>query len=273
MTPEEPDSPSRPEGGQPEAPSSGIAADERPSEEPEATGEGGASPRPGGKPRGQGRPRWLPLAAAIAVGGVILFGLSYFVATRLFARSDPSAGKRPGASGSPGPGSTDAIPANWVTFKDDQAGVSISYPKSWTKFSTPGDEYARLAAGARDSGDLLRLRVIPVPTTIDPATVFQLKESFDKYVNTERVNVIKQQQITLNGLVGWHYLYTFADPDGGSGIQSRYLLANGAKIDDLVFQALPKEDFKDLAKLFDKIAGTFRSTPRAQPSPAPSPGT
>ncbi len=248
---------------------SGPTVDER-SAEPEATGDGGGPSTTGGGVRAAGRPHWIPLVGAIVVGAVVLFGASYFVATRFFRRPAPSA---PSATRSPAPGSENQIPANFVTFRDEEAGVSISYPKAWTRFKTKsGVEQVKLTAGVRNSGDLLQLRVIPLPAAIPSSEIFSLKKSFDQYLGADNLNIIKQQQITLNGLVGWHYLYTFADKDNGrSGIQSQYLLASGAKIDVLIFQALPKEDFKGLADLFDQIAGTFRSTPRAEPQPAPAP--
>ncbi|MGH2733033.1 MAG: hypothetical protein ACRDJG_08880 [Actinomycetota bacterium] len=273
MTSEEPGSAPRPAGEPVGGPSGGVAADERPSEGAEGVGATGESDGPSSKEGGvrpRRGPRWVPLVGAIVVGAVVLFGASYFVATRLFRRPAPGA---PSAARSPTPGSNPQSPANFVTFRDEEAGISISYPKTWTRFRKPGDEQVKLAAGVRDSGDLFLLRVIPLDKAIPPTAVFSLKNEFDRLIGAEKLNIIKQEQMTLNGLVGWHYLYTFGDDAGReTGFKSHYLLANGAKIDVLVFQAFPKADFKGLARTFDQIAGTFASTPRAEPQPAPSPG-
>jgi hypothetical protein len=269
MTDKEPESAHHPADEPPGGSSGRIAADERPptgSETPRQED----GPGPGGNGgRAAGRPRWR-LVAVIVAGAAVLFTLSFLGTRLIFGRSKPAT-PAPARSATPAP--EGQIPANFVTFRDEGAGIAISYPKSWTKYRTKsGDEQVKLVAGQRDSGDLLLLRVIPLDQAIPPGDVFSLKQSFDMLIGADKLNIIKQEQITLNGLVGWHYLYTFPDEENDQvGIKSHYLLANGAKIDVLVFQALPIDDFKRLGDLFDQIAGTFRSTPRPAPSPPAEP--
>ena len=82
------------------------------------------------------------------------------------------------------------------------------------------------------------------------------------------VDVLKEQAITLNGMIGYYYFYTF-DDGPVKAVHAHYFLFSGNKMNILVFQALP-DDFEKMAFTFDRIAESFRSDPNVGTLPPPT---
>ena len=177
----------------------------------------------------------------------------------------------PGATGTTAPAVT--TPAGFVTVADDEGGFTIKHPKEWKSIRPPaGDERLLLSAGGQN---YLRLRVVAIEPGID------VKSSIEQGLTSEGVKVVKQQEITVNGIPGLYYLYTFSDPSTEKeGVHAHYFLVRGQKMYTMVFQALPTEEFTRLAPVFDKVAESFTSTsdkpaptPTSTPAPAETPTT
>ena len=70
---------------------------------------------------------------------------------------------------------------------------------------------------------------------------------------------MRTSQITLAGLPGYFYFYSFKDPTTGQeGVHTHYFLFKGSTMISFVFQALPKDSFQGLAHLYDEVIGSFR---------------
>ena len=163
-------------------------------------------------------------------------------------------------------------PGAFTTFRDDETGFSIRYPSSWERFEAPLREI-RLLVGAGPHSVRIRSRRTEVPTT--PQNLSNLKAFADGAIAGPTTVVLQQESVTVNGLIGFRYLYTFTDPDSGiEGAHLHYFLFQGHKMHDLIFQALPTDAFAEAEAIFNQMLESFRSDPEPPTASgtAPSPG-
>lgn len=177
-----------------------------------------------------------------------------------------------GGSATPGttvPGAVTTVPASeLVTFRDDAAGFSIKYPRQWRKADIPDGPIRLVLLAGGLNGVSVRVDRTEVPTTSE--NLDNIKAVTDGIVGTNpTAKVLDQRQVTLNGMPGYYYLYTFTDEETGAvGAHGHYFLFKGRKMHSLVFQAVPQEDFTQLAAVFDQVAETFQSDPDLPPGTA-----
>jgi len=101
---------------------------------------------------------------------------------------------------------------------------------------------------------------VPIQTPATAANLENFKAVTDGLVGSNStVQVLKQQAVSLNGMLGYYYFYTFTD-GGVAAVHAHYFLFSGNKMNIIVFQALP-DDFEAMAATFDRIAESFRSDP------------
>lgn len=154
--------------------------------------------------------------------------------------------------------------AGFATLKHPTSGFHISYPRSWQQFESndPPREVPLVAGPGGD--DFVLVRLCRLPDEIPPDAVPALRPGFDAIIQKGGTNILEQKQITLNRLPGFHYLYTFVDEQKQQqGVHSHYFLVDKATVIQIVFQALPVEDFEGLSATFDKIANSFQATRRS----------
>jgi len=152
-----------------------------------------------------------------------------------------------------------------ATYTSEKEGFTIKYPKAWP-FLAVGDEGGlALDAGGGDAVDVRLLQRTEIPTT--PENLVNIKTFTDGVVGTNRSAVIlKQQEISLNEMPGYYYLYTFIEPEtGAEGAHAHYFLFRGRNMYTLVFQALPSDGFARLSGVFDQIASSFQTRPDTAP--------
>ncbi len=161
-----------------------------------------------------------------------------------------------------------AVPT--TTFRDPATGFTVDYPRSWRKVDVPVADY-RLAV---DGGNNIAftVRVIPIQVPATAANLENFKAVTDGLVaSNSTVKVLKNQAISLNGMLGYYYFYTFVD-GGVDAVHAHYFLFSGNKMNVIVFQSLP-DDFEGSAATFDKIAESFKSDPNVPPVAAASSST
>lgn len=164
----------------------------------------------------------------------------------------------------PTPGATG--PALVTTFRDPETGSSLDYPRSWQRVQVPNATYRLVLDGGNNVGMTLRVFTTDVATTA--SNLENVKAVTDGVVTSNStVNILKQQAIQLNGLVGYYYFYTFTDDAGLPAVHAHYFLFQGRKMNMIVFQT-PPDEFQSLAGTFDKIADSFRSDPNVVPQNA-----
>jgi len=150
-----------------------------------------------------------------------------------------------------------------TVFRDPPNGITIEYPRSWKRVEVPVAEY-RLALDAGNNV-AFTLRVVPIQTPATPQNLQNFKAVTDGLVaSNPTVTVLKEQAISLNGMLGYYYFYTFTD-GAVQAVHAHYFLFSGNKMNILVFQTLP-DDFEPLAATFDRVAESFRSDPNIPPT-------
>jgi len=143
-------------------------------------------------------------------------------------------------------------------FADPEAGISISHPPDWRRVASADPAVVLLAEG---EGASMLVRTIDLG--VEVTDLETAKEVSDDLVRTGQPTLLRQpKQVTLGGLPGYLYLYTFPDATTGQrGAHAHYFLFRGQTLITVVFQTVPAEGFARLAPLFDRIADTLRATP------------
>ena len=187
---------------------------------------------------------------------VIASGIAIAVATRDRGDNGPQ----------PAP---ENIPQPVTKFSDPQTGISVEYPRAWKRVEVPVAEYRLAVDGGNNVA--FTIRVVPIQTPATPQNLQNFKAVTDGLVGSNRtVTVLKEQAITLNGMLGYYYFYTFQDGPV-TAVHAHYFLFSGNKMNIIVFQTLP-DDFEPMAATFDRIAESFRSEPNV-PSTSVLPST
>jgi hypothetical protein len=145
-----------------------------------------------------------------------------------------------------------------VEFRDDTSGWAISYPNGWKRQPVdPADRDVALVASEDDGRGSIKVRDVDLGAPVEEAKQRALT---DQLVNKDGIRPITEPAaVHQAGLAGTFYFYSFVDSASGQeGVHSHYFLFKGSRMIVIVFQALPKDDFRRLANLFDEVIGSFR---------------
>ena len=218
--------------------------------------EGGTPP----PPRRRSQAKLVVLLSALTVLVISVAGFAFSLSSRSSDRG-------------PAPAPADT-PVPLTTYRDTETGFTVEYPRSWRRVDVPVAEYRLAVDGGNNVA--FTIRVVPIQTPATAANLQNFKAVTDGLVaSNSTVKVLKEQAISLNGMLGYYYFYTFTD-GAVTAVHAHYFLFSGHKMNVLVFQSLP-DDFEAMAPTFDKIAESFRSDPNvprvAATSPAPSTST
>lgn len=161
------------------------------------------------------------------------------------------------------PPARENTPVPLTTFRDPETGISVEYPRAWKRVQVPVADY-RLALDAGENV-AFTIRVVPIQTPATPQNLQNFKAVTDGLVaSNPTVKVFKEQAISLNGMLGYYYFYTFTEGQV-EFVHAHYFLFSGNKMNILVFQTLP-DDFEPRAGTFDRVAESFRSDPNIPPT-------
>ena len=191
-------------------------------------------------------PRWLATIGIVAV----LLAASAWVIGQQFG-SSPHAAK--GSAGTP---------AGFTRFKDPAGAFEGAYPTSWRRLQTTSSQDILLATGPDGASYLVR--TTPIGAVVTSANLAAAKLLTQRIVKSAKdVKYLHTPEaVTLDGLPGYLYLYTFLDPSSGQeGAHALYFLFDAKTMISLVFQSLPSTGFLAEAPLFDRIAATFHVLP------------
>lgn len=148
---------------------------------------------------------------------------------------------------------------SFVTFKDSEAGFSIRYPRGWTRSQPPVAEIRLEVSDGKQFSARVRVTRTQVATT--PANLANLKAVTDGIVGPG-VQILKEDPITVNGLIGYRYIYTITDNDSGlTTAHLHYFLFQGHKMNNIIFEAVPSDTFSRIEGVFDQMLGSFHSDP------------
>lgn len=206
------------------------------------------------------RTRWLLALTAVALGTAVVATLGLTVLG--WGGRGGSEQAAPVASQGP----------VFVRYQDPQGRFAISYPQSWQRLPSSDPQVALVLRAGPASQDSVLVRIVQLAKPVDLAHLDGAHQVTDALVRGSDVRVLVERPITLNGMPGFYYLYTFGQPGSGRfGIHAHYFLfASPTTVDVLVCQALPDTDFVTLAPLFDQVAQSYQALPAAAPNPGPS---
>lgn len=192
------------------------------------------------------RLRWVALFAIVAVAAGVTAWL-------LGRQSVAPAPHRHVASRS-------ATASGLTTVKAPDGRFTIGYPSSWRRDQSADPQVVLLATGPSGASLLVRESQLSAPVT--SANLAAAKKLADGVVRSGTgVSMLRAPQaVTLGGLPGYLYLYTFEDPNTGErGAHAHYFLFMGRTMITLVFQAVPAASILSLDTAFDRIAATFHA--------------
>jgi hypothetical protein len=202
---------------------------------------------------------------AAVLGGVALVGAAFWAGSSMVDSPKEAAS---GTATSTAPTSpTTSAPGGLVEFRDDRGGWAISYPKSWNVLQSSDADVALVVAEKApevNQGGSILARNLTLAAPVDESALPAAREITDRIVTSgEGIQLLAQPTVIhQGGLPGYFYFYSFKDPASGQeGAHTHYFLFKGPTMISFVFQALPKEEFQGLAKLFDEVIATFRVIP------------
>ena len=160
----------------------------------------------------------------------------------------------------PAPPPTKRVPPT-VRFADTLTDVAVSYPASWRRRS-PRDQAVRLVAASPDESVGVSISVRK--SGLEPVTERTLpivRPLTDGLLRADsRVNGVPAPvAVSLDGLPGYRYQYTYRTRDGGNGAHVHYFLFEVRRLIQLVLQAVPASRLAKEDPTFESIAGTFRA--------------
>ena len=145
-----------------------------------------------------------------------------------------------------------------VDFRDDEAGFSIRYPQAWRRVQVSNADYRLAVDGGKNVA--FTVRVVPMAVPATAANLANLKAVTDGLVGSNTtVKVTNIQTVSINGMLGYNYFYSFTD-GAVQAVHAHYFLFSGHKMNILVFQSLPDE-FDALKPVFLGIVDSFQSQP------------
>jgi hypothetical protein len=148
-----------------------------------------------------------------------------------------------------------------VQFLDAETGIGLTYPGTWRRLPS-SDPQVRLLAAAGPSRSVL-IRVTPSGIAdVKRETLPVVRQFTDPLLATDArtKQVSAPEAISLGGLLGYRYRYTYTAKDGSTGAHVHYFLFKHRQMIQLVFQALPGTSLAAAEPGFERIAATFRST-------------
>jgi hypothetical protein len=155
-------------------------------------------------------------------------------------------------------------PSATVTFTDTLTDVSISYPATWER-RFPRDQQVRLVAASRDASEAVSLSVRRSGLeTVTADTLPIVRPLTDDLLRADdRIGSLPTPDaVTLGGLPGYRYAYTYRKRGGGDGAHVHYFLFKQDRLVQIVLQADPAGTLTGASATFERVAHSFRATRR-----------
>jgi hypothetical protein len=158
----------------------------------------------------------------------------------------------------------------FVAFHDPETGTTIRYPRGWQRSEAPDREIRLLVSDGRQYSCLVRVTRTQEPTT--PANLDNLRPVTEGFISPNVKQMLKEDTVTVNGLIGFRYIYTTNTESGLEAAHLHYFLFQGHKMNSIVFEAVPTGDFSRIEGVFDQMLQSFHSDPEPGTETTPPPG-
>ncbi len=179
------------------------------------------------------------------------------------------------------PNTTAAAPSNTIprlpesalqTYTDEATGFTLKFAKTWEVLRAPNADL-RLVVNL-GGNDAFNVRLIPIEVQATPENIGNFKAVTDAIVFGNKQNKsIREQLVTVNGLLAYYYLYTFPFDGTTEGVHAQYFVFEGNRMFSITFQSVPAEDFPKQANLWDQVAESFTVAPRPTTTTEPAADT
>ena len=201
-----------------------------------------------------GRQRTIIIVAAL-LGAAVLGVSAAIYGPELLGFEEPP----PPETGTSAP--SPAVPqlGEFTEFAHEPTGIALSYPSSWLKLNTDDPQVLLLASDGPKNNFLVR--AVELQSPVGEPELGAAKQLTDQIVgaNKSAKLLVTPQQLTIAGLPGYWYFYSFQDAGTGQrGAHSHFFLFKGKTMLSFVYQTVPLEKFQESAPIFDKINGSLR---------------
>ncbi|HEV2057728.1 MAG TPA: hypothetical protein VGR11_00140 [Solirubrobacteraceae bacterium] len=147
-----------------------------------------------------------------------------------------------------------------VRFADTLTDVAISYPATWVRRS-PRDQAVRILASSPDGSAAVSVSVrksgLEEPVTQETLPVVRSLTDDLLKADTRITALADPVAVTLGGLPGYRYTYTYRMADKTEGAHIHYYLFKRDRLIQIVLQAVPASQLPALRPTFERIADTF----------------
>jgi len=151
-----------------------------------------------------------------------------------------------------------------VRFADSLTDVALSHPANWVR-RTSVDQAVRILASSTDgsAGVSVSVRKSGLET-VTAQSLPVVRPLVDDLLKADTRITAKSQPavVTVGGLPGYKYTYTYRMQDKSEGAHVHYYLFKDERLVQLVLQAVPASRLDALAPTFQQIADTFEGNGR-----------
>lgn len=153
-------------------------------------------------------------------------------------------------------------PPATVRFKDTLTDVAIAYPATWVR-RVSADQAVRILVSSRDAsaGASVSVRKSGLTEEVNERNLALVRPLTDDLVaGDERITARTDPvAVTVGGLPGYRYRYTYTTADKTEGAHEHYFLFKAGRLVQLVLQAVPATSLKTLQPTFDRIVASFQA--------------
>jgi hypothetical protein len=152
-------------------------------------------------------------------------------------------------------------PPKPAQFTDAESGIGLTYPGAWHRLQSTDPQVRLLAAGGPSMSLLIRVTKSDI-ADLKQETLPVVRQFTDPLmVSDQRTRQLSDPEaISLDGLLGYRYRYTYTSKDGSTGAHVHYFLFKHGEMIQLVFQAVPATSLAAAEPTFERIAETMRNT-------------
>jgi hypothetical protein len=148
-----------------------------------------------------------------------------------------------------------------VQFLDAETGIGLTYPGTWRRLPSSDPQVRLLAAAGPSRSVLIRVTRSEI-ADVKRETLPLVRQLTDPLLaaDARTKQLSAPEAISLGGLLGYRYRYTYTAKDGSTGAHVHYFLFKHGQMIQIVFQALPGTSLSAAEPGFERIASTFRGT-------------
>jgi hypothetical protein len=146
-------------------------------------------------------------------------------------------------------------------FTDAETGIALTYPGTWRRLRSSDPQVRLLAASGPSASLLLRVTKSEI-ANVKQENLPVVRQFTDPLLAAdERAKQLSAPEaVSIGGLLGYRYRYTYTGRDGSAGAHVHYFLFKPGKMIQLVFQAVPATSLTKVEPTFERIASTLRNS-------------